>query len=396
MQVLDFDVAELEKLNGAATAKEIAQQPKVWLKALENVVAQAPAIQEFLSQLPKDKVRIILAGAGTSAFVGRALAPYLRQLTKLDVVEIATTDLVSNPQQYFEVDTPTLLVSFARSGNSPESVAAYNLANQLVKNIYQLVITCNENGTLAKASLGKDNAYVLLMPPETNDVGFAMTSSYSSMLLSCLAVFTLDQGNSLERYGYLSAAVEKLLPEFNQQARRLAQANATERLVYLGSGGLQGLAQEAALKILELTAGKIMATYDSSLGFRHGPKSLVNPATEVVLFASNHPYTRQYDQDLFAELVRDQKARSLVALSTSPMVLPEDVQGLLDPARVTFIECPELANASDVELIFPYIAFAQLLSLHSSLVKGVTPDNPCPTGEVNRVVQGVILHPYNG
>ena len=43
---------------------------------------------------------------------------------------------------------------------------------------------------------------------------------------------------------------------------------------------------------------------------------------------------------------------------------------------------------------FDYIVVAQLIALFKSLSYGITPDNPCPTGEVNRVVKGVILHPY--
>ncbi len=80
-----------------------------------------------------------------------------------------------------------------------------------------------------------------------------------------------------------------------------------KRIVYLGSGGLQGAARESALKVLELTAGKLAAFYDSPTGFRHGPKSLVDNETLVVVFVSSHPYTRQYDLDLLAELRRDNR-----------------------------------------------------------------------------------------
>ena len=41
-----------------------------------------------------------------------------------------------------------------------------------------------------------------------------------------------------------------------------------------------------------------------------------------------------------------------------------------------------------------FVLFAETLALTKSLSLGITPDNPCPTGEVNRVVKGVTLYPY--
>ncbi len=64
--------------------------------------------------------RIILTGAGTSAFAGRALAPILTGAIKRRVDAIATTDLVADPQEYLAEDIPTLLISFARSGIAPK------------------------------------------------------------------------------------------------------------------------------------------------------------------------------------------------------------------------------------------------------------------------------------
>ena len=38
------------------------------------------------------------------------------------------------------------------------------------------------------------------------------------------------------------------------------------------------------------------------------------------------------------------------------------------------------------------MVYAQLIALRASLHQGLRPDNPFPSGEVNRVVQGVTLH----
>lgn len=90
-----------------------------------------------------------MTGAGTSGFVGETCEPYLKRLLDKKVEAIATTDLVANPKNYFIKDVPTLLISFARSGNSPESIHAVKLANEIVKELYQVIITCNESGKLA-------------------------------------------------------------------------------------------------------------------------------------------------------------------------------------------------------------------------------------------------------
>ena len=158
-----------------------------------------------------------------------------------------------------------------------------------------------------------------------------------------------------------------------------------EKIVYLGSGGLQGAARESALKVLELTAGKLTAFYDSPTGFRHGPKSLVNNETLVVMFISNHPYTRQYDLDLLAELRRDRQAMRIVAIAagTDP-VIEAGPHIIIPPSR----------RFSDVELAFCFLMYAQIFALNQSLAVGNTPDTPSASGTVNRVVQGVVIHPW--
>ena len=99
---------------------------------------------------------------------------------------MSTTDIVADPRGCFAEDLPTLLVSFARSGDSPESVAATELAEQCLSEVHHLVITCNEQGQLAREHSGRTTSYVLLMPPESNDRGFAMTSSFTGMTLAAL------------------------------------------------------------------------------------------------------------------------------------------------------------------------------------------------------------------
>lgn len=384
-QYLGYSELELERLNAFWTAKEIEQQPSCWRKTHAIIQECLPAINAFMSNaLAQPNLRIVLTGAGTSAFAGSALAPALSKKTGLRVEAIASTDLVSNPAQFFAEDLPTLLVSFARSGNSPESVAAVELANQCLTNCFHLVLTCNGEGQLYKNAVNDNKSFALLMPEETNDKSFAMTSSFSSMMLAAFSVVTFgnDYTKEIERFCKCS---EGLVKEINNNISSIA-GDTIQRVIYLGSGGLQGLAQESALKLLELTAGKVVACFDSPLGFRHGPKSIVDNETMIVVYISNNPYTRQYDLDLLSELRRDNTAKKVIAITAQQDELVTNGDYYL---------VPDMDSATDVELLFPYMIFAQTYAFHRAIALGNTPDNPCPTGEVNRVVQGVTIHKLN-
>ena len=376
--------AELESRGAAWTAAEIAQQPGVWTEVGALVRRERAVLDGFLQPLiSHPDLRVVLTGAGSSAYIGDCLAPALSARLKRRVDAIATTDLLSGPDLKLPSGGPTLLVSFARSGNSPESVAAVQLAEQLLAGrVFHLVITCNPEGALADRARRQPNARLLLMPEAAHDRGFAMTSSFSAMLLAGALAFGLLEDEAPKR---LAIAAETLLPEASPLAARLV-TRGFERVVYLGSNELRGLASEAALKLLELTDGRVIAVSDSSLGFRHGPKSILNGRTLVVLMLSNGPYARAYDLDLLRELEREGRAGGLLALAGG-----QDGIG-----KVEKLIIPGMQDATDLELAPLFVLFAQGFAFLQSLALGLTPDRPDPAGTVNRVVQGVTIHPWNG
>lgn len=387
-KLLGLEISKLEDCSGLNTAKEIIQQPDTWRESIKNLIKNKIEIKSFIdSFLSKKEFRIILTGAGTSAFAGEVCEPYLTSLLNKRVEAIATTDLVASPKSYFIKDMPTLLISFARSGNSPESVHAVNLASQLVDDLYQVVITCNENGKLAKNTVNDEKSLLLLMPPQTNDLGFAMTSSFTTMVLNAMAVFNI---NNIENFSSdvdkLSNSVNDFIENNIEKVTSLSNED-FERIVYLGSSTSKGIARESALKVLELTAGKVNASYDTPLGFRHGPKSVVDDETVSVIYISNDEYTRQYDLDLAKEMLAHKKNDKVVIVGDN---IEEDI---LNKADYVFnVENINYTVENEVLLPLQQIIFGQMLSFLKSVNLGITPDNPCPTGEVNRVVQGVILH----
>lgn len=380
---------ELNELGSLNTVREIGQQPELWQKTYKIYQENENEINQFLDKVFKnhDNLKVIFTGAGTSAYVGETVTPYLKekyQGSNIEVESISTTSIVSNPYHYLDTDKPTLLVSFARSGNSPESLATVELAKQLVSNLYQLTITCSKEGKLAVNADSDDKNLVLLMPEEANDKGFAMTGAFTTMVLMTLLALDRTEKNKellLEEIVGLGQGVIK-----REETIKELAASDFERIVYLGSGTLEGLSREAQLKMLELNAGEIVTSYESPLGFRHGPKSIVNGKTLIVMFNSTNTYTNLYDRDALKELIEDE-----VALSIWSLDIKENQESNLN----NFLyELKQTNHISDVYLALPYILFAQILSLFTSVDRGHTPDNPSPSGTVNRVVKGVTIYDY--
>jgi D-galactosamine 6-phosphate deaminase/isomerase len=375
----------LETAGGYWTAREISQQPAIWPQIELLIAKDAAASRAFLDPLmQRSDLRILLTGAGTSSFVGECVAPALAAKTGLRVDAVATTDLVGSPKSWLKHQVPTLLVSFARSGNSPESVAALNLAEQCVQECHHLIFTCNADGALYRLGKSTRNTRIVLLPEETNDRGFAMTSSFSGMLLAAAMTFDLI-ASAAESAAQLARSAGELLAGTLPMIESLARER-FERIVYLGSNALKGLAREAALKTLELSDGQVVAISDTPLGFRHGPKTIINGRSLVVVLLCNDPYTRRYEVDLLDELRADGVAARVLALTAQPARVhlhPDDVA--LSGA----------AAASDLALCLPYAVFAQSLAFMQSLSLGLKPDVPNARGTVNRVVQGVTIYPLD-
>ncbi|QNK90194.1 SIS domain-containing protein [Sporosarcina sp. resist] len=381
---------QIKESNAVHTTREIHQQPVVWKELVTDLVEQQETLKGFLTSIYKkhDTVRVILTGAGTSAFVGDTLVPELARQNQQNVQfeSIPTTDIVSNPTEYLFKEIPTILVSFARSGNSPESVATVTLGQEIVTDFYQVVITCNKDGQLAKNIQGDDKSITLLMPEKANDQSLAMTSSFTSMTIAAYVLFTEDVFTKDVATQVITSA-EQLIERLGNTVDEVLGFD-FERIAYLGSGLLAQLSHEAALKMLELSGGQVVAIHESSLGFRHGPKSILNDKSAVVLFMSQDPYTRKYDLDILQELAAE-SGMKIVALTETK---DEEVEKLAD--WVISVNTGTESLSSDFHLALLYIIFAQALALKKSIQLGITPDNPSPDGAISRVVKGVTIYDY--
>ena len=378
--------------NTGFTFHEIHQQPAMWRKELAALLDAQDEIRAFMHQYLTPETDIVLTGAGTSAFIGDAICPVMRGMWR-NVRAVPTTDLITHAEYLLDAERPLLLISFARSGNSPESVGAVKLANKLCKNVAHIYITCNKNGKLAKDVQGdnvqctkESNKLLLLLPEETDDKSLAMTSSFSTMLLTCLMlghIDTLEQDKEMIEKAVKNA--EAVITGYEEQLKEIA-SRPFERGVFLGSGALKGIAEECHLKLQELTDGAVVCKYDSFLGFRHGPKAVVNSKSIVVYLMTDEEKIMRYERDLVRQVDANNKPVAQVIVISGRDPEMEEVKADL------VVKMPYSKAETDFYGIVPYVLVGQLLGYYASLAHGLNPDAPSVSGNIHRVVEGVTIY----
>jgi tagatose-6-phosphate ketose/aldose isomerase len=347
---------------GCLTHAEILQQPELWPDTFDRVARGSERCDWF----SPDRA-CVFTGAGSSAYAGMAI-----QAGFPAGAAIPTTDLLVDPEPPFGADA--VLVSLARSGDSPESVAVVRRIQRLFPRVRHLAITCNTDGQLAKFP----GVTAIVLDPRTNDRSLAMTSSFSNLALAGMCLrHAREIGAVLAK---VCDRVKKTLAVLDEKAQALAGSKVT-RVVVLASAPMLGWAREASLKILEMSAGRVPVMAETHLGLRHGPMSFLRPDTLVLSILSSDPLRRRYEDDLLAELHAKKLGRIIVIVAdgASPMAFAEAV--------------PAMAAELPDDLRTPFeIVFPQLLAYHLSLQSGLNSDNPSPGGVINRVVQGVHIH----
>ncbi len=345
------------------TTVEIENQFTTWLKLDEVILKNSKIIKKIKESIVEDTV-IIFNGAGTSGYIGDLLVKYLNSESKtINYMSYYSTEIVGNPEILISGKN-ILLVSFARSGNSPESCEAIEICNKYATECKHLIITCNKEGELAKRY--PQNSIIL--PSETNDKGFAMTNSYSSMMIIAAKVFGMEL--NMENIVYEAKRLY-----FNFPYEKISSYE-YENIVYLANSENIGLLNELKLKFMELTNGKLGYYSDQFLNFRHGPKSILTKPTLVIGITSDDDIQKRYESDLYAELIADENEPKVIIFGSH-----------IDNADISFI-----VNQTGFARALSVIPVCQNIAVKKSIQLGINPDNPSPSGSVNRVVQGVTIY----
>jgi tagatose-6-phosphate ketose/aldose isomerase len=370
---------------GSHTKKEILQQPISWMNTYKIIRERKESIIAFLKSALSDNVDIILTGAGSSAFIGEAMQGEMLKRKDFIARSIATTDILTHPELFLSKRKKTLLVSFARSGNSPESIAAIRIVNKYCTDPSHLIITCNPDGQLYLETENR-NTLKILLSPETNDESLAMTSSFTSMMLAYILIARIDTISEEEtKVKELALWIETMLSEKSEAITNIAKLD-FKRVVFLGSGPLQGTAHESHLKLQELTDGNVICKFDTFLGFRHGPKVVINDKTLIVYLFSDDEVARHYEIDLVQQINCGNVGMAQVSVSSKPV----QIENFLPTLEVCYQSMGEVSDIS--YLCVAHVVFAQLLGFYKSVALGLDPDSPSVSGTISRVVEGVNIY----
>lgn len=389
-KLLDLPVAQKERLGAVHTPREIAQQPFIWRDTAARFAGQRDEIMAFLkkSRALTANGRIVMTGAGTSDYIGRCVEPALRTVLKAEARAVPSTDIVTWPEITFIPRKNYLLVNFARSGNSPESVGSFRFANETATNVHHLAITCNKDGKLAQfAREDPEKAYAFLLHDKSNDESLVMTSSFSGMVVAGLALAYARKFRSFPPLAEkIARAGERMLAKGSQVAKRTAELD-FKRAVYLGSGALLGAAVESALKCQESTSGDVISKVESFVGLRHGPQAVIHDDTVVVAYVSSAPYARRYELDLLKEnRAKGLGMRTIAVAARADADLADCVDEIIEVQPRGKGKLPDVLRAP-VDTMF-----GQMLGMFKSMNLGYSPDAPSRTGVIHRVVEGIRIY----
>lgn len=389
-KLLQLPDKEKQRMGVEHTPKEIAQQPRMWQKVVELLRDGRPKIHEFLESsglIGNGNTHLILTGAGTSGYIGDSVESILRKRIQRQVNSIHTTDLVTHASSSVLTNHSTVVISFARSGNSPESEAAFELVKKHSPGVKQIAITCDPEGTLGKLARDDENAFRIILPEETLDQSLAMTSSFSSMVLIAIGLTYL---HALEEFAgivtRLETAGNRVLNEYGDLLHEFASLPFS-RACFLGSGPLYGTMQECQLKILEMTEGQVSCRTESYLGLRHGPQVFVNDDCAVVAALASNPSVRRYELDLLRELQQKKQGQAVLIICDRNT---DEIQSLGTHVIELF---PQGDPIEDDFRVLTDVMVGQILATFCSLDRDRKPDTPSESGTISRVVQGVVIYP---
>jgi len=360
------------------TLREIVQQPVTWIETAARMREVVPSIEESL----KGVTAIVLTGSGSSVYAAECVAPCLQRSLGLPVSAVPAGLILTHPDTCLPPSGRFLVVSLARSGNSPESRAVVDWLLESRPQARHLFITCNRDGALATSYRDRSGVRTIVLDEKTDDRSLVMTSSFTTLVLAGRALGG-EPGACEARARGLASAAARLLREQSSALAEVARSGFGS-VFYLGSGCRLGSAREAALKMLEMNGGDVWTLAESYLGLRHGPMSGIRPDTLLVAFLSSDPLVRAYELDrkalgsrrvvLGAGVPRD--------LGASPGVLPLD-SGVALPY-------------ADEDLTLLDAVTGQLIAFFRCLAAGYRPDSPSEDSVITRVVSGFEIHRPNG
>lgn len=372
---------EQQKRGYFHTFREICQQPELW----RDTAARCAAANGTLRKAMQGAQSLALTGSGSSEFVGESVRAGLGYDLGIDVATVGSGTVLLYGGAALPASRPAVMVSIARSGDSPESAGALDLILATQPDVRHLVITCNAEGSLAADYNHDARVSKVVLDGRTNDESLVMTSSFTNLALASRSLAYLDRPESFQSIGsQLAACGEALLEGWFEALARTAHGRFS-RAVYLGSGERFGAARESALKMLEMTAGRVAAFAETYLGLRHGPMSFLRDDSLIVCFLSSDPLLRAYECDLIDELNRKK-------LGWRKVLVGENIPAAICQSGDVVVSLSGMDELGDANTAILHVVVGQILGLFRCLQEGLKPDSPSEAGVINRVVGSFTLH----
>jgi tagatose-6-phosphate ketose/aldose isomerase len=386
-RLLGAPAEEQDRLGYRHTLREIGQQPLTWLETTDGALARLDVVSAALARVRGDgrSGSVLFTGSGSSLYAGECLSPALQATLRIPVRAVAAGEILTHPAGWLPPSGPCLVVSLARSGNSPESCGVLDTLHDSASDCHHLVITCNRAGRLATSYRGDPRVSAVVLDDKTCDRSLVMTSSFTNMVLAGqLLGWTTDPDTYRARGTAVARRGAELLLEHVDALARAARSD-YRSAVYLGSGCRYGSAREGALKMLEMTAGRVTTFPETYLGLRHGPMAAVDDGALVVCFLSTDPVVRAYEADLVRELNRKN-------LGARKVIVGHDVPDDLPGADDLVLDLAGLDAIGDDGAPLVDVLVGQLLAFFRCLSIGLRPDMPSDDGVISRVVEDFAIH----
>jgi len=336
------------------TLAEIFSQPHIWAETDRHL--QKSGMLDRLAETFSPRSPWLFVGCGSSYYLSRLIAALWTKHFYIPATGVPASELLFAPEETLRHTGAEQIVLMSRSGETTEVLRAAELL-QSHKTVQTLGVTCNPQSVLENLCT---HTFKLDWADEKSTV---MTRSFTAILLAFQRLALQFVGDN-----QLSSALDELPRKgqawFDANAHKI-QSFAGKRkfadYVFLGQGVHYWLAQEAGLKVTEMSSSYAQVYH--SLEFRHGPRSIAGPDTLITFYISDA--AKEAETTLVRELNELGAATCVIVNRASPeLKLHSDI--LIELA----LDVPEFARYAVSAIP------AHLLGTAVGLRKGLNPDAP--------------------
>jgi glutamine---fructose-6-phosphate transaminase (isomerizing) len=349
------DIEKLgDKSKGSWTQAEILSEPSSWDECLK-ILSRENHLKK-MRQIFAAEGDWLIFGCGSSYYAALVAAATWTSLTGRRAQAFPASEILLFPELVVPPSKNWRSILISRSGNTSEVLKAAEYLEK-ERNLRALAVSCVGGQPLEALS-----TFTVLLP-SADEKSMVMTRSFSCMILALqyLAAGWAENTEFQEALKKIPAPVGRLMEALPARLEKFVAEREFEDYVFLGQGPLYGIANEAMLKVTEMSCSYAQCFH--TLEFRHGPKSIVSPRTLVTFFISEAGYAAERGM---LEEVKGLGGVTMVVTNRADDAIRRSADFLVE----LNLDVPEYARS------VAYIPAAQLLGLYTGRKKGIDSDRP--------------------